>query len=150
MSKLRDAIERARSDEGRAETARGQQIAAYIIGGVVILGAVWGFWPQGLPDCTDMGETVRDLLKDDYRAELRLVYPEETVNLFLDQPFVLKAVRRMPDESNETTNVCECELHGRKLDAAGTSLLNQTEWLQSVAYEVYLTEDDEVWVQLLE
>ena len=56
----------------------------------------------------------------------------------------------MDDESNETTNVCECELHGRKFNASFTDLQPNTEWLQKVAYEVYLTEDDGVWVNLLE
>ena len=97
-----------------------------------------------------MEDTLISLLKDDYRTEFRGQIPQEGIETFLNQPFTLKAVRRMAEESDETTNLCECELHGRKMNAEWTALGDESGWLQNITYEVYLTENDDVWVNLLD
>ena len=123
------------------------------VGAVAIVIALVNFWPSaGLPECSDLQVTakVRSLLKDEYRRDLAAELPTESIEVFVDQVLELKAVRRVESESESNSRVCECELHGRKFDASWVALQESPESLQNVSYEVFVSEDDEVWVQLLE
>ena len=65
--------------EGRRSVRRGVPVAGVVV--VVVFFAI-NFWPVKLPDCTDMGESVRDLLKEQYRAEFQGQLSDEALTRF--------------------------------------------------------------------
>lgn len=106
-----------------------------------------------VPECSDLQikVMVRSLLKDEYKEDFMGIFTQDLIETFVSQTFEMKAIRQVESESDSNSRVCECELHGLKINVERTGLTDSPEWLQSVAYEVFIAEEDgDVWVQLLE
>ena len=141
-----------RSDDPEVANRAGRIIgsrAVYVLLHLVALG--WWLWPAGLPSCSDSLDVVEDLVRQTLRenAELRMSFPAEILAEFIDQPYGFEAVRQL-SEGEGGTRTCSAQVLMRKINVSGfDSLLPQPERFEAVEWEVYLTEDDEVYVQIL-
>ena len=107
-----------------------------------------------MPDCND--DWVEDYLikwfKDDDSTGVFEVltgagYADRAAT-FRNQEFSIVGARTVSREAGVNSATCEAWIHGRKL--TGTELGQAVEALAGVSYEVYLTDDGEPYVKLIE
>lgn len=131
-----------------------------IVAGVLAVNAaalsVLDLFSPAMPECNDdwVEENLVEWFVDEDATDLFKLLADSglgkaAIDLLRKQEFAVVGARTITRQADVHSATCEAWIHGKKL-APGPSLQEDSQELASVSYEVYLTDDGDPYVKLLE